>query len=250
MLRRTTSRGSNRGLIGGVAIVAAAVVTLEARQNDDDIARAIVIGQAYPSGDILAGGFLDDAVRQWPQRVNMTGLSEPRAQYIGGDFVRVATDEDLSRVTATDQEAGAQTDVFSTIDRMGIVDRPIALYKSHFGTAGGHAVLGWGEDLHVEDLSYQQRGQRRPLTVRERAQLARERRPPPKDIECTTVPGYVDSAEILLTARVARSNRSIRLSMYVDPGCLGHLSTVYVLDVILLGREPRRFEFRHYNGLL
>jgi hypothetical protein len=49
---------------------------------------------------------------------------------------------------------------------------------------------------------------------------------------------------------VGKTGPAIRLSTYSNPGCLGHLSEVYVLDVIEPGREPRRFEFRHYAGVL
>jgi hypothetical protein len=55
---------------------------------------------------------------------------------------------------------------------------------------------------------------------------------------------------VLLTASLHSSNVTIRLSHYATPGCAGHLSDIYVLDVLAPGHEPRRFEFRHYQGVL
>jgi hypothetical protein len=72
----------------------------------------------------------------------------------------------------------------------------------------------------------------------------------PKDFECTTVPQFLDSAKVILTATIADSNLSIRLSHFITPGCAGHLSEIYLLDVITPGQEPRRFEFRHYHGVI
>ena len=231
--------------------MAAAAITLHARQSEDDIARAIVIGQAYASGEILVGGFIDDQSRTWPPRITMTALFEPRAVAVGGDFFHAPSDEDLSRLNAggPDPEREPQRELFSTIDRMEIVDRPLALYKAHVPSPAGLAVIGWDAGFAIEDVSYQQRGRPRPLTAAERAQLEKDRVPPPKDVECTTVPRDLEAAEIMLTARVP-GNRSIRVSSYENPGCLGHLATIYVLDVITPRREPRRYVFSHYTGLL
>ena len=250
-MRRPTRRASNRAWLGGAAIIAAAAVTLHAQPSEDDVARAIVVGQVYRSGEILVAGFIDDPSRAWPARINMTGLFEPRSQYIGGDLLGAPTDEDLARLTAGDPnvDRDPQREIFSTIDRMDIVDRPLALYKSHFPNPSPLAVVGWETDFAIEDVSYQQRRQTRPLTAAERAQVQKERASQPKDVECTTVPRYLDAAGILLTAR-APGNRTIRLSSYETPGCLGHLATIYVLDVITPRREPRRYVFSHYTGLL
>ena len=238
-------------MLCAAAIMAAAALTLHAQPSEDDIARAIVIGQVYASGEILVAGFIDDQSRRWPSRVNITGLFEPRAESIGGDFLHAPSNEDLSRLNAADPDPDRepQRQLFSTIDRMDIVDRPLALYKAHFPNPVTLAVIGWEAGFAVEDVSYQQRGQPRPLTSAERAELKKDRVPPPKDVECTTVPRDLEAAEILLTAR-APGNRAIRVSSYENPGCLGHLATIYVLDVITPRREPRRYVFSHYTGLL
>jgi hypothetical protein len=89
----------------------------------------------------------------------------------------------------------------------------------------------------------------RPLTAAERVEIERERKPVRNNAECTTEPKFLDSARVMLTA-VAKPNATIRLSRFETPGCAGHLVAIYVLDVHERGRDPRRFLFRHFVGLL
>ena len=104
--------------------------------------------------------------------------------------------------------------------------------------------------MPVVDISYRDAGTPRPLSDDERKQIATDKAALPKDFECTTEPRYLDSARIILTANIGKSAASIRLSSYLNPGCTGHLSEIYVLDVLSPAEPPRRFEFRHYHGVL
>ena len=99
-------------------------------------------------------------------------------------------------------------------------------------------------------ISFSERGQLRATNAPERAEIEASRKSSPKESECSTVPQFLDAAKVLLTATLAQSNITIRLSSYMTPGCAGHLSEIYVLDVIAPGRDPRRFEFRHYHGVI
>jgi hypothetical protein len=222
--------------------------TVEARQNEEAIARGIVIGQAYESGSIVAAGFVEDNARSWPQNITLARLFVSGGQHPSADFVRVLTEEHPESFSGGG-DIDLEQNVFAAIDHI-FVDRPIALYQSRVTIAESTGVVGWSGTLGVRDVSYQNRGQLRPTTSRERDEIAAEKRRRPKGIECTTVPQWLDAAKILLTARVLNSNAAIRLSSYQNPGCLGHLSTIYVLDVLTPGREPRRFEFRHHQGVL
>jgi hypothetical protein len=231
-----------------VVVVVCAAATSDAQQREDAIARGIVIGQAYESGSIVVAGFVEDQGRSWPQSITLARLFASGGQYPSADFVRALAEEHPESFSG-----GADIDpsqnVFAAIDGV-FVDRPVALYRSRVTIAESTGIVGWNAMLGVRDISYQNRGRLRSLSARERDQIAADKRKLPKDIECTTVPRWLDAATIALEARIGSSDATIRLSSYDNPGCLGHLSTIYVLDVMSAGREPRRFEFRHYQGVL
>ena len=230
-------------------ILALAGSAADARQNEDAIARGIVIGQAYATGKIVVAGFLDDAQRSWPPTITLARLFASGAQHPSADFERGLHPESPVAFSGGGEIDQAQN-VFAALDGGGFMDRPVALYQSRVTIAESTGVIGWNGIMGVRDVSYRNRGQARPVSARERAEIAAEKRKLPKDIACTTEPRWIDSATILLTASITNSRSTIRLSSYQTPGCAGHLSTIYVLDILTSGREPRRFEFRHSQGLL
>jgi hypothetical protein len=236
-----------RSALGLLSMVVFAT-TVEARQNEEAIARGIVIGQAYVSGSIVAAGFVEDTARSWPLSITLARLFASGGQHPNADFVRTLAEEHPESFSGGG-DIDLEQNVFAAMDRI-FFDRPVALYQSRVTIAESTGVVGWSGTLGVRDISYQNRGQLRPTTSRERAEVATEKRRLPRGLKCTTVPQWIDAATILLTARVLNSNAAIRLSSYQNPGCLGHLSTIYVLDVMTPGREPRRFEFRHHQGVL
>ena len=225
-----------------------AATSVDARQDDITIARSLVVGQAYATGNIVVAGFVADAARSWPQTITVARLLTPAAGRLGADFMRPLRDERPDAFAGGEAVDPAQ-DLFVAVDDV-FDDRPVALYKSRVTIAESTSVFGWSGTLGLRDLSYQNRGQPRPVSSRERDEIAAEKRKLPRDVKCTTVPRWIDAAKILLTAGIASSKTTIRLSSYETPGCLGHLATIYILDVITPGREPRRFEFRHQQGVL
>jgi hypothetical protein len=67
------------------------------------------------------------------------------------------------------------------------------------------------------------------MTRAEQAEVARLKAEPAGD--CTTTPAFIDSATRLFQGNF--DNRlTVRLSAYKTPGCNGHLSTIYLLDVL------------------
>ena len=233
-----------------VWILICTATVVEARQREEEIARSIVIGQAYASGNIVVAGFIEDVDRLWPQTITLARLFAPAARHPSADFVRALKQESPNAFAgAANVDIDPAQDFFWGID--GVIDaHPTALYASRVTVAEKVAVIGWSGTMGVRDISYQNRGQLRPISPRERDEVAAAKQKLPKSIECTTEPQWIDSAKILLTARITNSNSTLRLSSYQNPGCLGHLSTIYVLDVTTSGREPRRFEFRYHQGVL
>lgn len=222
----------------------------EARQTADQIARAIVIGQAYVSGNVYIAGFDEDEKRSWPRRIRLVPLQEPGPPR-SADFFRTVTQDSEEQYYFPRRETVgdvSELDIFSTVDRAALEDRNLARYRAEDSVQRSVAVFGWDAALALTDISFSAKGQLRPTTASERREIDADRKSIPKDFECTTVPQFLDSAKVILTAKVASS--SIRVSQYITPGCAGHLSEIYVLDVLAPGQEPRRFEFRHYQGVI
>jgi hypothetical protein len=216
----------------------------------DDIARAILIGQAYPSGNVYVAGFMDDHARAWPGEIKIVTLHPSSTDPVGARLQRPAPGADISQSIAKEGDIDFEIpNTFHTIDRMEVVDRPLAMYESR-ALRQSAPVVGWDNTLTVTGLSFRQRGARRPVRPAERTEIREAQRAIPKDVECTTEPRWLDSAEIILSATVTPSGAAIYLSKYETPGCLGHLAIIYVLDVTVPGRDPKRFEFSHYAGLL
>ena len=227
-----------------------AATAVDARQTADDIARNVVVGQAYSSGNVYVAGFIEDEPRAWPRRIAGVPLDADRTGRITADFFRIVAQDSEEHYYFPQREADSfEDDVFATIDRAAITDRNLARYRAAAPWDKPVSFFGWDDRLELVDVS-RSRGQRRPVTAAERKQVAADRSAVPKDIECTTVPQFLDDAKIILMANVANTKLSIRLSKYSTPGCGGHLADIYVLDVIEPGRDPRRFEFHHYQGLL
>ena len=225
----------------------------EARQTADQIARRIVIGQAYVSGNIYIAGFDPDEKRAWPRRLTLVPLQEASPRRLAADFFRTVTQDSEEQYYFPGRENAGDAsapDLFSTVDRAALEDRNLARYRADDSVESSVAVFGWDAGLPLADISFSENGQPRPTTASERREIDADKKSIPKDFECTTVPQFLDSAKVILTARVANASLSIRLSRFITPGCAGHLSETYVLDVIAPGQEPRRFEFRHYHGVI
>jgi hypothetical protein len=236
------------------ALLVGAVIRVHGQHSAEEIAGSIVIGQAYTSGNVYLGGFTGTEPREWPKRVTVNALRTPNALPLAADFTRALAPDSEELFSFPQREDGGSAgpdDLFSTIDSMSVTDANIAIYRSTARVAKPLPVFGWDEGLTMTDVSFRNNGARRPMTSTERLQIAEEKRAStPRDVECTTEPRFLDAATVILDARVGKTKTTIRLSTYATPGCAGHLSEVYVLDVLEPGQEPRRFEFRHYVGLL
>ncbi len=221
----------------------------------DSLARALVIGQAYASGNVYVGGFVEDEPRPWPKRIRLWPLRVATNAVMTADFFRTVTQDSEEHYWFPQRETAGDSsdaDVFATIDRAAISDRNLSRYRASVSLLQGFSMVGWDDRITlVDNETFVVQGPLRPLTAGERAAVDSEKKSAPTDAsQCSTVPQYLDSATVMWTARLAESQTRVRLSHYMTPGCAGHLSDIYVLDVIEPGQELRRYEFRHYQGLL
>ena len=241
-----------RGLIVMLVVLPGVPAEAQGSLTAEHLARALVIGQAYVSGNVYVAGFIEDEPRSWPGRIEGVPLQEGRAERIAADFFRTVVQDSEEQYTFPHREGdpGEFADnLFSTMDRMALQDRNLARYRAPTPVDRPVAFLGWDSSVPIAGISYQRGGQRRPVTDAERLEISAAKNQVPADAECSTEPQFLDSARIILTANIGDSSTSIRLSKYMDPGCAGHLSEIYVLDVIT-PNTSRRSEFRHYHGVL
>jgi hypothetical protein len=242
--------GVVRGLVLALVVSLGAVAQGQGSLTAEHVARAIVIGQAYVSGNVYVAGFIEQEPRPWPASIDGVPLEESRRERIAADFFRTVAQDSEEQYYFPQREGDpADQDLFVTIDKGALEDRNLARYRAPVAVDQSVSFLGWDRRLSLADISYRDNDKPRPLTDDERKEVAVDRAAIPKNADCSTEPRFLDAAKIVLTANVARSPLSIRLSSYLTPGCAGHLSEIYVLDVIT-ANASRRFEFRHYHGLL
>ena len=240
-----------RGLVAGIVLLLGAVAEGQGSLTVDHVARSMVIGQAYVSGNVYVAGFIEQEPRPWPAAIDGVPLQESRRERITADYFRtVAQDSEEQYYFPRREGDPADKDLFVTIDKAALEDRNLARYRAPVAVDQSVSFLGWDRRLSLTDISYRDHDTPRPLTGDERMEVAAAIAAIPENAECSTEPRFLDAAKIVLTANVARSALSIRLSSYLTPGCAGHLSEIYVLDVLSPGQPPRRFEFRHYHGVL
>ena len=242
---------SSKTIVIAVTLLASAAAVSQAQQDAVAVARAMVIGQAYVSGNVYVAGFVEDEPRAWPRRITGIPLQEGRTERINADLFRVVVQDSEEHYYFPQREGDpADEDLFSTIDNAAVSDRNVARYRAPTAVDTSVSFFGWDARLNLADVSFKVAGQVRPVTAAERKEITARKAETPKDIDCTTVPQYLDDARVLLTANVGGTTQSIRLSKYTTPGCAGHLADIYVLDVITPGQELRRFEFLHYRGVM
>jgi hypothetical protein len=121
-------------------------------------------------------------------------------------------------------------DFFVTISDFCFFDEAIAHYKIDKPTSSAaYQVVAVSSDLGLEAIRHGMDGEKRPLSKEEgdheRAQSVNLE-------DCTTKPGSRADAVVLWIARLKGSKQSLRISKYDDPGCAGHMSTIYLLDIL------------------
>jgi len=89
----------------------------------------------------------------------------------------------------------------------------------------------------------------RPVTPSEEQDIARQKGDLQREGECTTTPAFVDSARRLVEGRMG-SGLTLRLSSYKTPGCGGHLTTIYTLDILRGQDLIQTFQISQNHGPL
>lgn len=140
-------------------------------------------------------------------------------------------------------------DFFETMGDHCVPDSAVMRYTLA-NTAKAVALQVLAVDLELDAVE-RPRDRLRPLTAKEQLEVVRQKSLAKRDADaCVSEPQYLDAAKVLVTARVKGAKQSIRVSSYTNPGCGGHLSNEWVLDVIEDGVVTQTARTYHTVGVL
>jgi hypothetical protein len=221
----------------------------------------VFIGQVYPSGNVYVKSF--SPTKTWPKELSLVPLvnDKPPARaplvsetmqpaYIpaieGMDDQHdpcgpLATKSlDLSFEYLSDEFFDGMIDYCET-------NEDVAVYHTA-PSQFSYTVLGFNPDVALNNVRLVEG--LRPTTPAEEQQAIEEKRQNAKIAkDCTTVPAYIDSAARFLEAELA-NGLTLRLSSYKNPGCAGHLSTIYLIDILRENTVLTTFQLVQNQGVL
>lgn len=244
------------------------LLTQSAPPAVETLAEHIYIGQVYPSGNVYVRAFSDTAPSRWPTTISVVGLGDGQralsrldratfarelddAAYIPGvegmDEDHVACGAGVIRKANPAHEVISGDFFFAMYDHCEPNDG-FAVYRS---TPSNYSALVIAVDSAIELTNARVivDGPLRPVTAAERQEIEREKRELVGQ-ECATEPQYRDTATPIFHSALRGADLSLRLSTFKTPGCGGHLSRHYILDVLRNGQPIRTFEISRAQGLL
>ena len=253
----------------GLLMAVLITLRLSAESDRASIATGLFIGQVYPSGHAylkpLAGE--DAPANNLPKSVFLLPLSgEPAAlktpptqatlisPTVRFDYIPRVEGMDDQHLTCGPAEPRKKNpafrylseDFFDAIFDYCDGNDDVALYRSS-PLPYSVKVLAFTSEVDLIDARLVSGA--RPVTPTEEQDIARQRRDLQSEGECTTIPAFVDSSQRVLEASSGRG-LTLRLSSYKTPGCAGHLSTIYVLDMLRGQDVVQTFQLGQSHGPL
>jgi hypothetical protein len=227
----------------------------------DNLRSQVFIGQVYPSGNVYVKSLSSN--RDWPKELLLVPLVGDRAAskallvsqtmqpaYIPA--IEGMDDQhdpcgplptkplDLSFEYLSDEFFDGMIDYCET-------NEDVAVYHT-VPSQFSYTVLAFSPEVALENIRLVEGP--RPVTAAEGQQAAEEKRQIEKIAkDCTTVPAYIDSAALFLEAGLG-NGMTLRLSSYKNPGCAGHLSTIYLVDVLRGDAVLSTFQLVQNQGVL
>lgn len=215
--------------LAGIGAAAAAIAAPPMKTIPVEmVAKNIFVGQVQPSGKLHVKGFADDtgepASTTWPLKVTYRGLTSKDP---------VSAQPLFANFKTSDSNQGT----------------------AHYATEGkpskAYSVIAIGSELPISDFKFSNGNEGRPLAPGESDEIALEKkRGASNENDCTSVPAYLNEAVVLFTFAVTDTATTVRLSSYDNPGCMGYLETIYVMDVLEDGRFEKRFDLHQAKGPL
>jgi len=243
--------------------------------------KKVFIGQAYPSGNVYLECFRGKAECQslWPKQLLIVPLDDKNAVLkktrLKASFIEVMKGELKNNIASSVYIPGTEG-MDDDHDSCGLGEiKRVKEYKYISESAGDyfHAmfdhcednesvglyhiassnysflVLGIDPDIAVMDLKLL--SGKRPLAAADRQEIAKKKSEQKKGApECNTKPAYIDSATQIAEISLAEGDLRLRVSTYETPGCGGHWSSIYILDVLRRNIVVRKFEVDRFRGAL
>lgn len=221
----------------------------------------LFIGQVYPSGNVYVKSFSGNRV--WPKELSLVPLVTDRSpskaplvsQTMQPGYIPAIEGMDDQHdpcgplpTKALDISFEYLSDEFFD----GMIDycetnENVAVYRTA-ASQFSYTVLAFNSDVAFDNVRVVEGP--RPMTDAERQGAEEEKRQTEKIAkDCTTVPAYIDSAALFLEAGLA-NGITLRLSSYKNPGCAGHLSTIYLVDIIRANAILTTFQLVQNQGVL
>jgi hypothetical protein len=248
----------------------------------ETLGRYLFIGQVYPSGNAYLKPFTgnSEANSLWPEGLSLIALSGARP-----DLPRIRRgifDRRLASRTDNDVVKSLYIPGVEGMDEshdscgLGVINPENALHEllsgDFFRTNIDHCepndgvgvyrtvrsnfsvmTIGIADNLSIVSYKIIPDKFPRPLTAFEKQEVDREKAEAAKDngkLECTTTPSYLDAASEIFEASMGEGNFTLRVSAYDNPGCAGHLTSTYILDVLRSGELLKKFVLSQYQGAL
>jgi len=254
-----------RFLILGLLTTFCLPIHAQAPSNPGAIGESVFIGQTYPSGNTYVRSFLDTPTAvNWPKSivlVTIPGRASTILQSFEAEFVSAKVRPSyIPGVEGMDDQhapCGAEfrekhdssimylsEDFFNATFNYCDPNEGVAMYRTK-PVPFSVKVLAFLPEIRIVDPRFLIGT--RTATREEMQEVARLKAEPPRG--CTTTAAFIDSATRLFQANF--DNRlSVRLSAYKTPGCTGHLSTIYLLDVLRGQELLRTFQASQNHGPL
>ncbi len=140
------------------------------------------------------------------------------------------------------------TDYFDTVFDYCFFDEPIVRYElARAPRTAAYQVLAVAAELTLENVQHGGAKEKRPASKAEAALEAAQKSRAAR-MDCSTEPASIRDAAVVFTATVKGTGRALRLSTYQDPGCGGHLTRIYLLDVLEGGKVAGTYLATRYIG--
>jgi hypothetical protein len=258
-----------KGICAGLGMVVVLTLQPFGESNLESIATRLFVGQIYPSGNVYLkplageqqpGGNLPKSVFLLPLSSDPAVLKTPPTEAtlasatVKFDYIPRLEGMDADHLTCGPSEPRKRSatfrylseDFFDAVFDYCDDNDDVSLYRSSL-LSYSVKVLAFSSDANIVDTRLVSGP--RPATPAEEQEISRQKRELQKEGECSTTPAFADSAVRLVEAMTG-SGINLRVSAYKTPGCAGHLTTIYILDVLRGQDLIRTFQISQNHGPL
>jgi hypothetical protein len=241
----------------------------------------VFIGQAYPSGNVYLERLRGEAgdPRPWPKELLILPLGDTKSllgKKMKASFVKEMKDEltednviksiylpgaegmddshdscGLGEIKKVKQYEYISGDYFHSIIDHCEPNEGLGHYRID---PSKYSFLVLGIDPGIVVAGLKLLSGKRPLTPADRQEIIKSKREDKKEAAefggCPTEPRYIDSATQIAEIGLAQGDLRLRVSTYEDPGCSGHLASIYILDLLRRNEVLRKIQINRHQGTL